>query len=85
MNDHINVDLFLKIICASIVNAVLFGIGAATILSVPVLAEQALYLLPAVIVASLALAPLLAMWIAPRLRFRNWGREAWLRGDGISG
>ncbi len=57
-----------------ITNAVLFGAGAITVLSVPALSEQAKYLLPAVIVASFILAPIAAWFIAPRLRARNWKR-----------
>mgnify|MGYP003636087414 CR=1 FL=1 len=44
------------------VNAVLFGAGAITVLSIPALAENAKYLLPAVIVAWL---------LAPRLRVQR--------------
>ncbi|MEN5082313.1 hypothetical protein ABE438_07500 [Bosea sp. TWI1241] len=80
-----NTDLFLKCCVGLMVNAVLFGVGAVTVLSVPAFAEKAAYLLPAVILASFAATPFIAGWIAPRLRFRNWGREAWLKGDAISG
>lgn len=54
------------------VNAVLFGIGAVTVLSVPALREHAVYLIPAVVLASLILAPFIAWKIAPRMRARNW-------------
>ena len=52
------------------VNAVLFGVGAVTVLSVPALAEQAKYLLPAVIVLGFAATVPVAWWLAPRLRAR---------------
>ncbi|RST87113.1 hypothetical protein EJC49_07355 [Aquibium carbonis] len=67
------------------VNAVLFGLGAVTVLSIPALADRAVFLIPAVVVASFALAPFIAGMIAPRMRIRNWSRKAWREGDAISG
>ena len=58
------------------VNAVLFGAGAIAVLSIPALAEQAKYLLPAVIVAGLAATLPLAWMLAPRLRVRRDPAEA---------
>ncbi|WP_117194215.1 hypothetical protein [Rhizobium terrae] len=81
----ISTDTWLAGICSMMVNAVLFGAGAVIVLSVPAFAEHAKYLIPAVIVASFLAAPFLAGPIAPRMRLRNWGREAWRRGDLISG
>jgi len=52
------------------VNAVLFGVGAITVLSIPALAEQAKYLLPAVIVLGFAATVPVAWLLAPRLRAR---------------
>ena len=69
-----NTDLFITALVSMMTNAVLFGIGAVTVLSVPALSEQAKYLLPVVIVASFLLAPVAAWLIAPRLRARNWKR-----------
>lgn len=54
------------------VNAVLFGVGAVAVLSIPAL--QAAVLLPAVIVASFVISPFVSWYIAPRLRSR-WQRE----------
>lgn len=71
-----NTDLFITAIVSMMTNAVLFGAGAITVLSVPALNDEAKYLLPAVIVASFALAPIAAWFIAPRLRARNWRRPA---------
>lgn len=65
-------DLFITIMVAMMVNAVLFGVGAVTVLSVPVLNEQAKYLLPVVIVLAFALTPFVSRAIAPHLRIRNW-------------
>ncbi len=76
---------WLTIICSMMVNAVLFGAGAITVLSVPALAELAKYLMPAVIVTSLVAAPFIASVIARRMRIRNWGRRGWQEGDFISG
>lgn len=53
------------------VNAVLFGAGAITVLSVPALAENAKYLLPVVIVAGLLASVPVAWFLAPRLRVQR--------------
>jgi len=49
---------------------VLFGAGAIAVLATPQLSEHAVYLLPAVIVASFALTVPMAWLLAPRLRSR---------------
>lgn len=67
-------NTMIVLLVSLITNAVLFGAGAVTVLSVPALAEHAKYLLPAVIVASFVLAPFAARLIAPRMRARNWKR-----------
>lgn len=84
-DDGFDVDLFLAFICGAIVNAVLFGFGATLVLSIGMLADHAAYLLTVALAVSLLLSPLFGSWIALRLRYRNWGREAWLRGDIVSG
>lgn len=56
------------------VNAVMFGAGAITVLSVPSLSANAAYLLPAVIAISMILSPLIAWAMAPTLRAR-WNRD----------
>lgn len=61
------------------VNAVLFGIGAVTILAVPALNAQAATLIPWVVVASFVLGVPIAWALAPRLQaraFRKQRREA---------
>lgn len=78
-------DTWLRIVCAVQVNAVLFGLGVVTVLSIPALADQAKFLIPAVVVTSFGLAPVLGGMIAPRMRVRNWGSKAWREGDAISG
>ncbi|SMD20001.1 hypothetical protein [Rhizobium sp. RU36D] len=64
-------DHYIAICVGMMVNAVLFGIGAITVLSIPSLEPYWKYLLPAVVVASFALTPFIARQIAPRLRLRN--------------
>jgi len=54
----------------SMVNAVLFGLGLITVLSVRVLSEQAYFWIPAVIVGSFILAPPIAWFIAPSMMQR---------------
>jgi len=49
-------DTRLGIVCSMHVNAVLFGLGAIIVLSIPSLAEQAKFLIPAAVAASFALA-----------------------------
>jgi hypothetical protein len=78
-------DIWLRITCGMMINAVLFGAGAVTVLSVPALAAQAKYLIPAVVLASFALTPFISVPIARRMRLRNWGRQGWHKGDTISG
>jgi hypothetical protein len=55
------------------VNAVVFGIGAIAVLSIPQLSANAAYLLPIVVVASFLISPFIAWQIAPMLRSR-WQR-----------
>ncbi len=52
------------------VNAVVFGIGAVTVLSIPSLSENATVWLPTVVVASFILSAPLAWFIAPHMRSR---------------
>ena len=59
-------DTWLRIIVSMQLNAVLFGAGAITVLSVPALAERAALLLPLVVVASFGLAPFLSKAFFPR-------------------
>ncbi len=83
--DRISTDIWLKVMCSMMINAVLFGAAAIVILSVPVLAAQAKYLIPSAVVASFVVSPLLSGFIAWRMRLRNWGLRRWQEGDLISG
>ncbi|PWL18622.1 hypothetical protein DKP76_05920 [Falsochrobactrum shanghaiense] len=58
-----------------VVNSVIFGIGAITVLSIPALAEHAKYGLPAVILISFLVTPLASWFLAPRMRNRYWQRR----------
>jgi uncharacterized membrane protein YciS (DUF1049 family) len=68
MSARIYITLLLSFMTCS----VLFGIGAVAVLSVPALSEQAKFLLPVVIAASFVLGPIIAWFMAPRLRARYW-------------
>lgn len=78
-------NTWLRIVVAMQLNAILFGIGAITVLTLPALAAEAKWLLPLVVVAAFGLAPFLSLVVYPRMRVRNWGRSVWRRGDLISG
>ena len=67
----------------TMVQGVMFGIGAVLVLATP-LRDQAMTLLPAVVIASAILAAPFAWFIAPRLRARYWRRRG-ASGDVISG
>ena len=64
--------LSITLLVMMMTNAVLFGIGAIIVLSIPALNDHAMVLLPVVIVTSLLVGPLTAWYIAPRLRARYW-------------
>lgn len=61
----------IALLLSGVVGAVLFGIGATTVLSIPRLSNNAVILLPIVIVFSVVLAPVIAWVIAPWLRARR--------------
>ncbi|MBP0437163.1 hypothetical protein [Tianweitania sediminis] len=65
----------IALVIYGLVNAVVFGTGAITILSLPSLSEHWPILMPIVVVASLVLAAPLAWFIAPKLRSRNGRRR----------
>ncbi len=60
----------------SMTNAVLFGAGLITVLTVPALSAHAGLAIAIVVVASFALAGPIAWVMAPRLRARYWRRRA---------
>jgi hypothetical protein len=60
----------------TMVNAVVFGCGLVTVLTIPALRADAAIWIPAVVMMSLVLAFPIAWWIAPRLRARYWRRRS---------
>ena len=60
----------------SMTNAILFGIGLITVLTVPALSTNAAIWIPVVVVASFILAAPIAWEIAPRLRARYWRQRS---------
>lgn len=65
----------IAVLIGLMINAVLFGIGTVTVLTVPALAAEAAFYLPLVVVLSLNLTPAIAWAMAPRLQARTWRRE----------
>jgi hypothetical protein len=57
-------------------NAVIFGAGLITVLTLPALRADAAIWIPVVVVASLILAAPTAWLMAPRLRARYWRERA---------
>lgn len=66
--------VYVTALAALPVNAVLFGIGAVTVLSVPALSEHATTLMPNVVLASMAMTPPVAWAISRRMMLRYWRR-----------
>jgi hypothetical protein len=62
--------LRIAVLIYSMTNAVVFGVGLVTVLTVPALNTNAQIWIPVVVVASLFLAAPLAWLVAPRLQAR---------------
>ena len=60
----------IAVLIYSMTNAVIFGVGIITVLTVPTLRDNAHIWIPIVVVASLILAVPFAWLIAPRLQAR---------------
>lgn len=54
----------------SMVNAVIFGVGIVTVLTIPALAAHAAFWIPAVVLASFVLSPPLSWFLAPTMMMR---------------
>jgi hypothetical protein len=54
-----------------IIQSVFFGIGAVLVLATP-LKEQAMLLMPLVVVVTMVVAAPASWWLAPHLRARYW-------------
>lgn len=67
--------LWIAAIMFPVVNAVLFGIGTVTLLSVPALAEHVNALFWMVVAASFLIAVPVSWFLAPRLRVRYWRKR----------
>ena len=63
-----SIRMSISLVISMMVAAVLFGIGVTTVLSVPTLSENAMLLIPLVIVVSFVLTPILSWYLAPTLR-----------------
>jgi hypothetical protein len=63
---------YVALLAALPVNAVLFGIGAVLILSVPALAERAPVLMPNAVLVALALTAPIAWLVSRRMMLRFW-------------
>lgn len=70
--EKIRTETYLTVIASMMVNAVVFGVGAIAILSIPALEQYVKFLLPAWIVMSFVVTPFIAFKIAPRMRLRYW-------------
>lgn len=75
---------YISALVSMMVNAVLFGIGAIAVLTIPPLTENIWFWLPVVIVLSFVLAPFIARRIAPKLEAR-WERRRDERAQRMAG
>jgi ABC-type sulfate transport system permease subunit len=64
---------YISVLVGMMVNAVVFGIGATIVLSVPAFEDNLFFWMPVVVVSSFLLSPFIAWQIAPMLRSR-WQR-----------
>lgn len=67
--------LRLAILIYGIIQGVVFGIGTVLVLAVPSFSEQAMTLMPTVVIVSIVLAAPIAWFMAPRMRLRFWQRR----------
>jgi len=76
----VSTRLAIAVLIYAMVNAVLFGTGLITVLTIPELAAYAGTLIPVVVLVSFILAAPLSWLIAPRLRARYWRTRQVLAG-----
>ncbi len=72
MQQETKTRLGLAALIYSMTDAVLFGAGLVTVLTVPALSDNAAVWISAVVAASFILAAPIAWMLAPRLRARYW-------------
>ena len=75
--------LRIAVLIYSMTNAVVFGAGLVTVLTVPALRTNAQIWIPVVVVASLILAAPLAWLVAPRLQARYDRRRGGTNNDRV--
>lgn len=63
-------EIMVAVCVGLMTSAVIFGIAALIVFSIPQLADNAKYLLPAVIVSVCILAPFIVWRVSPRIRLR---------------
>jgi ABC-type sulfate transport system permease subunit len=69
-----SIRAWISVLVSMMVNAVVFGVGAIAVLTIPQLNADAWFWLPVVVVVSFVVSPFIAWQIAPMLRSR-WQRE----------
>jgi hypothetical protein len=77
-------NTYISAMVSMMVNAVIFGVGAIAVLTIPPLTENAWIWLPVVVVISFVVAPFIARRIAPKMRSR-WERRRQQRTQPIAG
>ncbi len=66
---------YISALVSIIVNAVLFGVGAIVVLTIPALEAEAAYWLPLVVIVSFFAAPIIGWMLAPSLTARWEGEQ----------
>jgi hypothetical protein len=65
---------YIAVLVGMMVNAVVFGIGATMVLTIPAFQDNLFFWMPVVVVTSFLVSPLIAWKIAPMLR-SPWQRR----------
>ena len=65
---------YIAVLVFMMINALIFGVGAIAVLSIPALSAHASLLLPIVVVLSFVISPFISWLLAPTLRAR-WQRD----------
>jgi ABC-type sulfate transport system permease subunit len=70
---------YVSVLISSMVNAVIFGAGVVTVMTIPALAANAWFWIPVVVVLSFVVAPFIAWKLAPKLMQRYKRRREAMR------